>query len=96
MVSKSQLMRDVKAQFRTLDRAESNFVRQGLCVEGGNVSEGLIQQAICEASAFGVLRRTWSLERCGQYTWPMEDGQWRITYVRVSHEHVGSRWKLSW
>ena len=95
VISKSQLMRDVKAQFRKLDKAESSFVRQDLRVDGGNVSEKLIQQAVCEASAFGFIRRAWSLERRGRYTWAMEDGQWRIIHVRVSHEQVGSSWKLS-
>jgi hypothetical protein len=94
VISKSQLMRDVKTQFRRLVRAESNFVRQDLCVEDGNVSEELTQGAVGEASAFGFVRRTWSLERCGRYTWAIEDGQWKIIYVRVSHEHVGSSWKL--
>ena len=95
VIGKSQLMRNVKAQFRRLNRAESRFVRDDLVVEGAVVSEALIQHAICEASAFGFLRKTWSLERRGRYTWSLEDEHWRIIHVRVSHEHVEGSWKLS-
>lgn len=95
VVGKSQLMRDVKAQFRRLSSAKSSFVRDNLVVDGGNVVETLIQHAVCEASAFGFVRRTWPLERRGRYTWAIEHANWRIIDVRVGDEQLGSGWKLS-
>jgi hypothetical protein len=94
VIDKSQLMRDVQAQFRRVNRADSSFVRHDLVVDDGNVSETLIQHAVVEASAFRFVRRTWSLERRGRYTWALEDGQWRIIQVTVADEHVRSSWKL--
>ena len=95
VIGKSQLMRDVQAQFRRIDRAESSFVRDDLVVADGIVSETLIQHAVCDASAFGFVRRKWSLERSGRYAWALEDGKWRIIHVRVTNEHLRSSWKFS-
>jgi hypothetical protein len=95
VIGKSQLIRDVQAQFRRIDRAESSFVRDDLAIADGNVSETLVQHAVCDASAFGFVRRKWSLERSGRYTWALEDGKWRIIHVRVTNEHVRSSWKFS-
>jgi hypothetical protein len=95
VIGKSQLMRDVKAQFRRLSRAKSSFVRDSSIVEGRNVAETLNQHVVCEASAFGFVRRRWSLERRGRYTWTLEDGHWRIIDVRISDEQLGSGWKPS-
>ncbi|HEU4697528.1 MAG TPA: nuclear transport factor 2 family protein [Sphingomicrobium sp.] len=94
VIGKGQLMRDVQAQFRRIDRAESSFARAGLVIEGGTVTETLIQRAECRASAFGLVRRTWIVERRGRYTWAREDGQWRITHVRVVDEKLRSTWNL--
>ena len=94
IIGRSKLMSDVQAQFRRMDRAGSSFTREHLSVEGGLVSETLVQNAFCEASEFGVLRRRWDLRRQGLYSWAMEDGQWRIVHVRVLDEQLRNRWKL--
>jgi len=95
VIGKSELMRDVKAQFRRMSGAESRFVRAKLALDGGNLTETLRQQAVYEASAFGFVRRTWSIERRCRYTWTMENGYWRVIDVLVNEERVRSNWRLS-
>jgi len=93
-IDRRRLMQDVETQFSRLHHAESDFVREALDVDGGQVTETLLQIATVRASAFGFLWRTWRLQRHGLYTWAMEDGEWRIVRVRVLSETIGSRWKL--
>lgn len=93
-IDRRRLMQDVKTQFSRLNHAESDFVREALDVENGQVTETLLQTATVRASAFGFLWRTWRIQRHGLYTWAVEDGEWRIVRVRVLSETVVSRWKL--
>jgi hypothetical protein len=93
-IDRVRLMKDVRAQFKRLDRAESSFTRESLEVDGGEVRETLLQIAIAEASAFGFLRRIWRVERRGHYTWVIEDRQWKIVRVQVLSEKAEGRWKI--
>jgi len=93
-IDRSRLMQHVATQFARLNHAESDFVREALEIENGQVTETLLQIATVRASAFGFLWRTWRVERHGLYTWAVEDGEWRIVRVRVLSETVAGRWKL--
>ncbi len=95
VLDQSRLMRDVRAQFQKMDRAESRFVREKLVLDGEQVSETLIQNASFEVSLFGLVRRRWDLERRGVYTWVMEDGRWRISHVRILDEHLRGTWRMN-
>ena len=93
-IDRRRLMQDVETQFSRLRHTESDFVREALDVDGGQVTETLLQTATVKASALGFLWRTWCVQRHGLYTWAMEGGQWRIVRVRVLSETVESQWKL--
>lgn len=94
VIDRAALMRDVAAQFRRLDRAETHFTREDLAVDGGEVTETLVQTATAEVSAFGLLRRIWQLRRHARYAWAIEDGVWKIARVDVLSEEVKGRWRL--
>ena len=94
VIDRERLMRNVRAQFKTLQQAQSRFAREDSIVVGDEVEETLLQIAVAEAAAFGFVRRLWRIERRGRYTWAMEDGQFRIVRVRVSSEKVEGRWRF--
>jgi len=94
VIDRARLMRDVKAQFDRLDFAESRYTREALVAEGAEATETLLQTILARASAFGILHRSWRIERRGRYDWSIEDGQWKILRVRVLSEEVRGSWRL--
>ena len=92
-IGREALMRDVRAQFARLDRASSTFTRERLDVDdAGAATETLTQSVVAEASAFGLLRRIWRIERRGDYRWVADGGDWKIAHVRLSRETSEARW----
>jgi len=88
VIGRSSLMRSVGTQFKRLIRADSSFNREEIEISDGEVSETVSQTASAEASAFGLIHRTWRLLRRGRYTWRNTDGVWKIARVHVLSEEV--------
>jgi len=95
VIDRAQLMRDVKAQFQKLDKADTTFVREEFSLDGKQATAVLSQTACADAVAFGFIRRSWCLRRRGHYTWATTDGVWKIARVRVLSEEIrSSGWRL--
>ena len=94
VIDRDRLMRDVAAQFRRLDWAESRSVREALAVEGAEVTETVRQTALGEVSAFGLVGRTWQVDRRARWTWAIENGVWTIVRVEVLSETVRGGWRF--
>jgi hypothetical protein len=87
VIDRDRLMRDVSFQFERLSDFDGAFEREALNLDGGRTTETLTQSALIELSAFaGLLKRSWSLKRRGEYRWSNPDGVWRIAEVRVLQE----------
>ena len=89
MITRDQLMKDVKQQFQALTSFQSSFVRDGVVIET------LVQTAEAEATAFTFLHRRWSLARRGEYAFAKLDGVWVIQRVRVLSEKLSpAGWRI--
>jgi hypothetical protein len=93
-IDRSRLMRNVAAQFSRLNRCHTDFIREALEFDGVIAEETLTQTAWLEASAFGVIRRTWHIWRRGRYTWQLLNGGWKIIRVHVLNETLKSDWSV--
>jgi hypothetical protein len=99
VIGRDELMRDVAAQFRRLDSAESRFFREDMSIASDEVRETLMQEATAEATAFGFVHRRWKINRRGIYTWTAQEGRWVIKRVQVLSETVtsaGWRFGVRW
>ena len=95
IIGRNQLMRQVAQQFRRLTYAKSSFVRERMSIVGDEVTEFLLQEAYLEATAFGFLRRSWTLSRRGEYVWSKLGEIWVIQRVKVLSETVlPSGWRF--
>src|SRR3989442_7875840 len=69
VIGREQLARDVAFQLRSVESADTSYVRESLRVEGERVTELLRQTASVTTRHFFVLRRVWRVNRLGSYTW---------------------------
>jgi hypothetical protein len=88
IITRDQLMRDVARQFRRLSHVKASFVRERMSIAGDEATELLVQEASLEATAFGVVHRSWRLTRRGDYVWTKLEGLWVIQRVKVFSETV--------
>jgi len=88
-------MRDVAQQLHSLSRVDSVYRTEALVLANGEATETLTQNATLEATAFGILRRSWVLSRRGDYTWINESGVWVIRRVEVTSESlINAGWRV--
>lgn len=94
VIGREQLARDVASQLRSVESADTSYVRESLCVEGERVTELLRQTASVTTRHFFVLRRVWRVNRLGSYTWIRSSEGWRIQTVEVLDEVIAGG--LTW
>jgi len=87
-VTLTQLTRDVAEQFRRFDSADWSSRTESEERDGDRVIEIVIQSGTFGATAFGLLRREWKLERRARYMWKVHEGRWRIAEVHVLEERL--------
>jgi uncharacterized protein DUF4440 len=85
-----QLARDVASQLRSVESADTSYVRESLRVEGDRVTEVLRQTASVTTRHLCFLRRVWRVSRQGSYTWVRLPEGWRIQEVEVLSEVVAA------
>ncbi|WP_337271100.1 nuclear transport factor 2 family protein [Oryzifoliimicrobium ureilyticus] len=95
VIGRRQLLNDVEVQFRRGYKATWHFSREDLKVDGDEIIETLVQLGTIEASAFGLIHRSWRLNRRAAYVWTKVTGIWMITRVKVfSEELKHSGWRF--
>jgi|SRR5579864_916464 len=95
VIGRDSLMRDVAQQLHSLSRVDSVYRTEALVLANGEATETLTQNATLEATAFGILRRSWVLSRRGDYTWINESGVWVIRRVEVTSESlINAGWRV--
>ncbi|NLS18602.1 hypothetical protein HGP16_18770 [Rhizobium sp. P40RR-XXII] len=97
VIDRRQLMQDVALQFRRRYKAQWQFSREDLNIDLDEITETLNQVVTLEASAFGLIHRTWKLNRRAAYAWTKLSGVWAIERVQVFSEeikHLGWRFGL--
>ena len=98
VIDRHQLMRDVALQFRRRHKAMWHFTREHLQVELDEAIETLVQVVSVEMAAFGLIHRTWKLNRRAIYAWTKLKGTWTIGRVQVLSEearHVAWRFGVT-
>ncbi|NKJ36681.1 hypothetical protein [Rhizobium sp. SG570] len=98
MIDRRQLMRDVASQFRRRLNAKWHYTREHLKIDLDEAAETLVQVVMVEMSAFGLIHRTWQLNRCAVYFWTKLGGLWTIGWVQVFSEegkHLGWRFGVT-
>ena len=88
VIGRDRLMRDVEAQLRGLSKVGSRFVREELILQGDQASEILSQYDGAEMTAFGFVRRAWSVRRRARFNWVISGGVWMIAQVHVLSEDM--------
>lgn len=88
VIGREQLARDVASQLRSIESAETSYVREFLRFDGDRVSELLRQTASVTTRHFFVIRRVWRVNRLGSYTWARSSEGWKIQEVEVLNEVV--------
>ena len=83
-----QLAHDVSAQFMTVDRAETTYVRESLVVGDDTATETLQQTASIVTRHWIIFRRTWHLSRRGRYIWKRTREGWKVHVVEILSETV--------
>ncbi|KAA1183896.1 hypothetical protein FP026_07700 [Rhizobium tropici] len=95
VIGRQQLLSDVAQQFRRRHDATWHFNREDLKVEADEVIETLVQLGTIEASAFGLIHRSWTLNRSAAYVWTTLKGAWTIRRVQVFSEQIRhSGWRF--
>ena len=87
-IDRDQLMRDVAAQFRRLNRFRSSFSREHIEIGEDRATETLTQSGSVGTSAFLVVHRTWDFTAKSRYIWRKSEGRWWIEEVEVLEEQV--------
>lgn len=88
VIDRDALMRDVAQQLISLSHINSAYQPDALVIANGEATETLTQTATLQTTAIGILHRSWTLIRRGDYTWIRENGVWVIRRVEVKSESV--------
>ena len=88
VIGKDELARDVAAQLRRVESAESTYLRESLQVEEGRAIEVLTQRATVTVRRFLVFQSVLRMERRGRYLWARTPDGWRIQEVEIFQEQV--------
>ncbi|NKJ40354.1 DUF4440 domain-containing protein [Rhizobium sp. SG570] len=94
VIDRRKLMRDVASQFRRRLDAKWHYTREHLKIDLDEAAETLVQVVTVEMSVFGLIHRTWQLNRRAVYFWTKLGGVWTIGRVQVLSEegkHLGWR-----
>jgi hypothetical protein len=89
VLDRDGLMRDVREEFRRIDRVRVSSVRESLDIAEGRAEEILEQTMIVGVTIFLVIHRTWSYNRRCRFAWKKLDGVWRIDEVEILGQTIG-------
>jgi ketosteroid isomerase-like protein len=97
VIGHAELANDVARQLQMLDSAETTFARQSVEVGDAEVTELLKQNASITTRHFGIVRRSWTIERVGRYVWARTSQGWRIRKVEILNESVkAAGFRFAW
>jgi hypothetical protein len=87
-IGRDQLALDIRTQLERVEAASTEFQRERIEVGADAATETLEQRATYQVRAFGVLHRSWEVQRKGRYEWTLLLGRWRLRRVTVLEERV--------
>jgi len=84
----NKLEDQVKSQFASVRDMDSSYERESIEVLEDKATETLMQKAWATVIAFGFVKRTWRVTRCGIYTWIKTETGWKINRVQILTERI--------
>ena len=89
IISKQQLVKDIKVYFDRIKSCNSEFKRKLIDIKSDEkVAERLIQTANIKIQVFIYFSKNWRIEREAIYTWEKTSDKWEISKVEIISEKV--------
>ena len=87
-ISRDQLARDVRKQFRAMRRADSTMDVVSATMSDNRIVETVTQNASIDIAIFFFFTKRWYIKRTGEYQWEKAPDGWKVVRVIVFEEHV--------